>query len=122
MDWELLKLWAQLGVVYLKYLDESGCYCQSPTSYSYGRRGEQKCIRQPRRRGRRVNIFGVWEPKVRFDYALMVGTLKTPTYVQLMDWQAAIAKHRLHKTGQITVIIHDNASVHKSHLARQNNS
>lgn len=119
MDWELLKLWAQLGVVYLKYLDESGCYCTSPTSYSYGRRGEQKCIRQPRRRGRRVNIFGVWEPKVRFDYALMVGTLKTPTYVQLMNWQAAIAKHRLHKTGQITVIIHDNASVHKSHFARQ---
>jgi hypothetical protein len=22
LDWELLKLWAQLGVVYLKYLDE----------------------------------------------------------------------------------------------------
>ena len=38
--------------------------------------GEQKSIRQPRRRGRRVNIFGVWEPKVRFDYALMLGTLQ----------------------------------------------
>lgn len=24
-DWELLKLWAQLGLVCLKYLDESGC-------------------------------------------------------------------------------------------------
>ena len=36
-----------------------------------------------------------------------------------MDWQAAIAQHHLHHTGQITVIIHDNASVHKSHFTRQ---
>ncbi|HEY9781641.1 MAG TPA: transposase [Leptolyngbyaceae cyanobacterium] len=119
LDWELLKLWSQLGLVCLKYLDESGCYCTSPTDYAYGRRGEQKRIRQNRRRGRRINIFGIWEPKVRFDYALMVGTLKTPTYVQLMDWQAQTAATRLLETGQITVIIHDNASVHKSSLARQ---
>ncbi|OUL24845.1 transposase [Nostoc sp. T09] len=119
LDWELLKLWSQLGLVCLKYLDESGCYCTSPTDYAYGRRGEQKRIRQNRRRGRRINIFGIWQPKVRFDYALMVGTLKTPTYVQLMDWQAQTAATRLLETGQITVIIHDNASVHKSSLARQ---
>ncbi|MBD2386154.1 transposase [Cylindrospermum sp. FACHB-282] len=36
-----------------------------------------------------------------------------------MDWQAQTAAHRLLETGQITVIIHDNASVHKSYLARQ---
>ncbi|WP_052304744.1 transposase [Nostoc punctiforme] len=119
LDWELLKLWSQLGLVCLKYLDESGCYCTSPTDYAYGRRGEQKRIRQNRRRGRRINIFGIWEPKVRFDYALMVGTLKTPTYVQLMNWQAQTAATRLLETGQITAIIHDNASVHKSSLACQ---
>ncbi|MEH2463548.1 MAG: hypothetical protein V7K23_07190, partial [Nostoc sp.] len=62
-------------MVCLKYLDESGCYCTSPTDYTYGRRGEQKRIRQNRRRGRRINIFGIWEPKVSFDYALMLGTL-----------------------------------------------
>ncbi|MEJ6487475.1 transposase [Nostoc punctiforme UO1] len=115
----MLKLWAQLGSVCLKYLDESGCYCTSPTDYTYGRRGEQKRIRQNRRRGRRINIFGIWEPKVSFDYALMLGTLIAPTYVQLMDWQAQTAARRLLETGQITAIIHDNASVHKSHLARQ---
>lgn len=91
----------------------------SPTDYGYGRRGEQKRIRQNRRRARRINIFGIWEPKVRFDYALMVGTLKTPTDVQLMECLAQTAATHLLETGQITVIIHDNASVHKSSLARQ---
>ncbi|MBW4606702.1 MAG: transposase [Hassallia sp. WJT32-NPBG1] len=87
-------------------MDESGCYCTSPTDYTYGRRGEQKRIRQNRRRGRRINIFGIWEPKSSFDYALMLGTLKAPTYVQLMECLAQIAAHRLLETGQITVIIH----------------
>jgi putative transposase len=49
----------------------------------------------------------------------MLGTLKTSTYIELMDWQAQIAAQRLLQTGQITVIIQDNASVHKSLLARQ---
>ena len=34
VDLELLQQWAQLGMIVLKYLDESGCYCQSPTDYS----------------------------------------------------------------------------------------
>ena len=51
-------------------------------------------------RGRRINIFGVWEPGVHFDYALMVGTLKAPTYVQLMEWQATKAQQQIecHRT------------------------
>ncbi|GAC1450591.1 MAG: hypothetical protein NVSMB70_19400 [Chamaesiphon sp.] len=56
--------------------------------YSYAQRGQQKKIHQRRRRGRRINIFGVWQPGVRFDYALMLGTLKAETYVKLMHWQA----------------------------------
>lgn len=32
-----------------------------------------------------------------------------------MDWQAAIAQTHLQKTGQISVIVLDNASVHRSH-------
>lgn len=119
LDWQLLKLWAQRGEVRLKYLDESGCYCQSPTDYGYCQKGKQKRIVQSRRRGRRINIFGVWQPQERFDYALMVGTLKSSTYLKLMDWQAAQAKAHLQATGQVTVMVLDNASVHKSRLAHE---
>jgi hypothetical protein len=31
LDWELLKLWAQTAELCLKYLDESGCCCESAT-------------------------------------------------------------------------------------------
>ena len=109
LDWEILKLWAALGDVCLKYLDESGCCCHSPTDYSYARLGQQKRVQQSKRRGRRINIWGVWQPKVRFDYALMVGTLTTDTYLNLMDWQANQAELHLHKTGQLTVLVLDNA-------------
>lgn len=116
---ELLKLWAQLGLVHLKYLDESGCYCQSPTGYAYSPLGQQKQLQQTTRRGRRVNIWGLWSPLVSFEYALMLGSLTTPTYIRLMDWQAQIAQQRLKETGQLTVIILDNASVHRSKLTQQ---
>lgn len=115
----MLKHWAQQGLLRLKYLDESGCSCQRAVEYSYALRGEQKLIRQRIRRGRRLNIFGVWEPGTQFDYALMVGTLKAPTYVQLMEWLAGKAQQHFHATGQITVIVQDNASVHRSQLAQQ---
>jgi len=101
----MLKQWAQQGLIRLKYLDESGCTCVRSAEYSYALRGVQKSIRQRARRGRRINILGIWEPAVQFDYALMVGTLKAPTHVQLMDWQANKAQHHLDATGQITVII-----------------
>ena len=115
----MLKLWAQLGIVCLKYLDESGCCTQSSTDYGYGQRGEQKQIKQGRRRGRRINIFGVWQPQVQFDYALMVGTLKSATFLKLMNWQADIAEQHLHHSGQLTVIVLDNCSVHRSQLSKQ---
>lgn len=115
----MLKLWAQLGIVCLKYLDESGCCPHSSTDYSYGKRGEQKRIKHRKRRGRRINIFGVWQPQVQFDYALMVGGLKTATFLMLMDWQALLAEHQLQLTGQLTVIVLDNASVHRSQLSQQ---
>lgn len=115
LDWQLLKLWAELGEIQLKYLDESGCYCQSPTDYGYVQKGQQKRIVQRRRRGRRINIVGIFQPKKQFDYALMVGTLKSTTFLKLMDWQAAKAQAHFQKTGQISVIVLDNASVHRSH-------
>lgn len=106
-------------MVCLKYLDESGCCCQSPVDYSYSKRGVQKRIRQHKRRGRRINIFGIWQPKQRFDYALMVGTLKAPTFVRLLNWQATIAKQHWQATGQLTVLVLDNASVHRAKLVQQ---
>ncbi|WP_449415995.1 transposase [Phormidium nigroviride] len=118
-DWELLKLWTALDLVHLKYLDESGCYCHSPTGYAYASRGQQKRLEQTRRRGRRVNIWGVWEPQIGFDYALMLGSLTSDTYLKLMEWQAQIAQRRLEETGKLTVIIQDNASVHRSKLTQQ---
>jgi len=49
----------------------------------------------------------------------MLGMLKTATFLQLMDWQAELAERHFQQTGQLTVIILDNASVHKSQLAQQ---
>lgn len=75
-------------------------------------------ISQQRRRGRRINIFGVWLPLHCFDYALMVKTLKAPTFVRLMNWQALKAIQHFQATGQVTVIVLDNASVHRAQLTR----
>lgn len=116
---ETLKLWANQGLIHLKYLDESGCYCHSSTDYSYAPKGQQKKLLQSRRRGRRINIFGVWEQNTSFDYALMLGTLKTQTYIQLINWQAQKAQQHLAKTGVFTVIVLDNASVHRSKLTQE---
>jgi putative transposase len=116
---ELLQQWAQLGIIVLKYLDESGCYCQSPTDYSYAPIGKQKRVPQNRRRGRRVNIWGVWEPQASFDYALMLGTQTAQTYLKLMDWQAQKAAQHWAATGILTVIVQDNASVHRAKLIQQ---
>ena len=112
-------MWAEVGLVCLKYLDESGCCPQSPTHYSYGKRGKQQRIKQHKRRGRRISILGVWQPHVQFDYALMVGGVKTSTFLKLMDWQAGLAQQQLEQTGQLSVIVLDNASVHRSKLSQQ---
>ena len=49
----------------------------------------------------------------------MVGSLKTATFLKLMDWQASKAQQQLEQTGQLTVIVLDNASVHRSNLSQQ---
>jgi putative transposase len=66
-----------------------------------------------------MNILGIWQPQLRFDYALMLGSLKTATFLKLMDWQASIAQQHLQQTGQLSVIVLDNASVHRSKLVQQ---
>ncbi|NJO77045.1 MAG: IS630 family transposase, partial [Leptolyngbyaceae cyanobacterium RM1_406_9] len=37
------------------------------------------------------------------------------TFLKLMDWQASKAQSHFRKSGQISVIVLDNASVHRSH-------
>ena len=116
---QTLKLWAEEGLITLLYLDESGCCPESPLSYGYGQIGQQKSIAQRSRKGRRVNIMGVWEEEARLEYALKIGTNKTKSYLRFMDWQAERAMKRLFETGKPTVVIHDNASIHRSQLAKK---
>ena len=71
------------------------------------------------RKGRRVNIMGVWEEKQRFEYTLKVGTYKTKSYLHFMNWQAERAMKRLFETGKLTIIVHDNASIHRSNLVKK---
>ena len=114
-----MKQWAEAGLIRLVYLDESGFERVSPLAYSYSLRGQQHRIAKPQRRGRRINALGFWEPHVRFDYGLVVGRFNTQRYVPLMHWQANKAQQHLQATGQITVMIQDGASFHRSHQAQQ---
>lgn len=115
----MLKLWSHLELICLKYLDESGFEKCSPLSYGYARRGRQKRIHQPRRRGRRLSVLGFWQPQQRFEYAVMVGSVNSQRYIRLMEWLAQKASLHLASTGQITVVIQDNASFHRSRLVQQ---
>ena len=101
------------------YLDESGCCCESPLVYSYGKKGEQKEIEQNRRKGRRINLMGVWEPNQKMEYAMVASSIKTKTYVCFMEKQAEKAARRLFKTGKLTVVVQDNALRHRSKEARE---
>ena len=113
-------MWAHsAGEICLKFLDESGFGLWSPVSYTYARRGKQKVLEQTARRGRRLNILGLYSVGVSFDYGLKLGSFKGDTYVKLLDWQAQKAAKRLAQTGQITVIVQDNHPIHTSKEVRE---
>ena len=101
------------------YLDESGCCSESPLVYSYGEKGKQKAIEQNRRKGRRINLIGEWEPNQRMEYGMVASSIKTKTYLCFMEKQAHKATRRLFQTGKLTVVVHDNASIHRSKKATQ---
>ena len=48
----------------------------------------------------------------------MLGTLKTPIHLQLMEWQAQKAQQHFTASGQLTVIVLDNATPHVSHAVQ----
>ena len=121
-DLETLEKWAEMGLITLMYLDESGCCPQSPLVYSYGKRGQQKIVRQTPRRGRRINIIGLWERNQKLEYAMIASSIKSHRYIEFLDAQAKKASQRLFKTGKLTVIVNDNASIHQSLKAKARHS
>jgi len=121
-DLEMLKKWADMGIITLMYLDESGCYPQSPLVYSYGKVGRQKLVVQNQRRGRRINLMGLWENNKKLEYGMLGTNFNTERYIQFLDCQAKKAAKRLFKTGKFTVIVNENASIHKSLKARERHS
>ena len=76
-------------------------------SYSYSRIGEQKVLQQTKKRGKRLNVLGLYSLGVSFDYGLNLCSFKSNSDLKLMNWQADKAAKRLAKTGQITVIVQD---------------
>lgn len=119
LDLKTIENYAQHGFVKLKYLDEAGFALWSPVSYTYVRKGEQKEIKQTKRRGRRLNIIGIFEKNTSFEYGLVLGGIKTDIYLKIMDWQAEKAQEYFQKNGIITVIIQDNYTVHKSKKVKE---
>ena len=113
-DFEMLLLAAACGEIRLKYLDESGFSGWSSVSYSWAKKGRQKCIFQTKRRPRRISILGVFQPGVSFEYGLAVGGVSSRTFIKMMEVQAERAEKWGQKSGAITVIVLDNYSIHKS--------
>lgn len=117
-DLERLKLFEREGLRRLKYLDESGFCLWSPVSYTSVKKGEQKEIKQTKRRGVRLSVLGIFEENNSFEYGLVLGEIKSDTYLKMIDWQAEQAQEHFRKTREITVIVQDNYTVHKSHKVK----
>lgn len=108
-------MWAAAGGdIDLLFLDESGFSLWSPVSYSYFFEGQQKSLEQTRRRGKRVSILGIWQPQVRFEYGLAIGSFRSQSYIKMMDAQAQVAAEVFEQTGRIRVIAQDGGPIHKS--------
>lgn len=116
----MLEMAAAAGEICLKYLDESGFSLWAETLYTWAKKGKQKRIEQTAKKGRRLNICGLLEIGKSFEYGLALKSFKSQSYIQLMDWQASQAQEKFKKTGQITVIVQDQGSIHLSKLTKSN--
>jgi hypothetical protein len=116
----MLKEWASLGELVLKYLDEAGFALWSSVCYGYSRIGEQKRQEQPKvvSGSRRISILGLWEEGKGFEYGLVKGGFNSNSYIQVMNWVAEKAAKTLATTGKITVVVQDNGSLHKSKVTQ----
>jgi transposase len=113
-DLDMLLLAAACGEVRIKYLDESGFSGWSSVSYTWGKKGVQKCLFQRKRRPRRISILGVFQPGVSFEYGLAVKGISSASFIKMMESQANSAHTWWQQTQQVTIIILDNYSIHKS--------
>lgn len=108
-----LELAEAAGEIQLKYLDESGFCLWSPVSYSYSPIGEQKRMEQTQIvHGKRISILGLWQPNQGFEYGLAKGGFNSLSYIKLMNWVADTAAQTLGQTGQVTIVVPDNGSLH----------
>ena len=105
----MLELSAATGEIDLKYLDESGFCMWSEPSYTYYQRGEQKCLEQTKRRGRRLSIIGLLQPLISFVYGLVIGGVNRKSYIQMMEQEATDAE----ALGRPRVIVQDNGPIHR---------
>ena len=48
----------------------------------------------------------------------MLKSIKSESYIKLMDWQADQAKERLETMGKLTVVVQDQGSIHTSNLTK----
>lgn len=115
----MLELAAGAGEIDLKYLDESGFCMWSIPGYTYYPVGEQKRLEQTKRRGRRLSIIGLLQPLISFVYGLVVGSISSFSYIQMMEQEAQQAAAEMQATGRIRVIVQDNGSIHKSQDVQQ---
>ena len=81
----------------------------SEPSYTYYQLGEQKCLEQTKRRGRRLSIIGLLQPVVSFVYGLVIGGVNRKSYIQMMEREAQEAE----KTGRVRVVVQDNGPIHR---------
>lgn len=107
------------GNIRIKYLDEAGFSLWSPVGYSYIKVGEQKKIPQSKKRGKRLNILGIYERGKSFNYALAIGSFEQDTFLKILEKEVEEAARYKSKTGLETVIVMDNYSVHKAHRIRE---
>ncbi len=114
-DLDMLELAAATGEIDLKYLDESGFCAWSELFYTYYFRGEQKHLEQTHRRGRRLSIIGLFQHKISFIYALVIGGVKRKSYIQMMEQEA----NKAQQAGRLRIIVQDNSPIHRCHEVQQ---
>lgn len=114
----MLQISAACGAIRLKYLDEAGFSLWSPASYTYIKVGEQKQIKQSKKRGKRLNILGIYSPGQNLNYALSIGSFTQDNFINILDKEAREAAQNRAKTGADTIIVLDNYSIHKSNQVR----
>lgn len=81
--------------------------------------GQQKRMEQTKIvHGRRISILGLWQPGLGFEYGLAKGGFNSHSYIEMMNSVAETAAQTQAQTGQVTVVVQDNGSLHKSKIVQ----